>query len=144
MADAVVDASVWVSRLVPGDVHHRAAVAWFDERDAGREFLVAPALMPPEVAGAISRRTRNARMAWRAVGYLLRLPDLRLAVLDEDLAARAARLAADLALRGADAIYVAVAERLGLPLVTLDAEQRRRAGGVVDVEMPRAAGSARS
>ncbi|NIV46667.1 MAG: hypothetical protein GWN46_07530 [Gammaproteobacteria bacterium] len=32
------------------------------------------------------------------------------------------------------AVYVALAGDLGLPLVTLDREQRRRADGVVEVE----------
>jgi predicted nucleic acid-binding protein len=124
---------VWVSRLVPVDLHHRASATWFADREAGRDLLVSPALMPPEVAGAISRRTGDGRLARRAVRSILGIPALRLVVLDEELALRSARLAADLAMRGADAVYVAVAERLGLRLVTLDAEQRRRAGRVVEV-----------
>jgi predicted nucleic acid-binding protein len=133
VADAVVDASVWVSRLVPVDAHHRASVAWFEAREEG-DLLLAPALMPPEVAGALSRRTRDAALAWRAVRSLLRLPALRLAALDEELSERAARLAADLALRGADAVYAALAQALGVPLATLDREQRERARRRVEVE----------
>ena len=34
----------------------------------------------------------------------------------------------DLGLRGADSLYVAVAARLDLPLVTLDVDQSERAG----------------
>lgn len=135
MADAVVDASVWVSRLVAGDPEHRAARAWFEAREASGDLLIAPSLLLPEVAGALSRRI-GSRLARRAVGRILGLSSLRLAVLDPELALAAATLAADLALRGADAVYVAVAERLGLPLVTLDREQRRRAASRVPVESP--------
>jgi predicted nucleic acid-binding protein len=39
-------------------------------------------------------------------------------------------------LRGADAVYVALARRLGMPLVTWDAEQRERAKPVVRVVTP--------
>ena len=127
MADAVVDASVWVSRLVPTDPHHEATVGWFARQEQEGGFLVVPALMPPEVAGAIARRTRDGRLARRAVDRLLRLPALRLVTLDRGLAKLAASLAADLGLRGADAIYVAVARRLGLQLVTWDRDQRERA-----------------
>ncbi len=127
VADVVVDASVWVSRLVAVDEHHRETVDWFERRQREASLLVVPALMPPEVAGAIARRLRDGRLARRAVEHLLRLPTLRLVTLDRHLADDAVDLAADLRLRGADATYVAVARRLGLPLVTWDREQRDRA-----------------
>jgi predicted nucleic acid-binding protein len=57
----------------------------------------------------------------------LRAP--RPAIRDAELA----EPAAERALRGAGAIYAALAARLGLPLVRLDREQRRRADGVVEV-----------
>lgn len=42
----------------------------------------------------------------------------------------------DRALRGADAVYVAVARRAGCTLVTLDREQRERAAPVVRTLTP--------
>jgi predicted nucleic acid-binding protein len=55
---------------------------------------------------------------------------------DESLAREAAELAARLRLRGADAVYVAVARKLDLPLVTWDAEQRERGGAAIVVRTP--------
>jgi hypothetical protein len=46
-------------------------------------------------------------------------------------AQEAAELAADYALRGADAVYVAVARRHNYTLVSLDREQRERAAAIV-------------
>src|SRR5438552_3680622 len=46
--------------------------------------------------------------------------------LDRALAGVAAQLAADLQLRGADAVYVAVAFQLNIPLVTWDVQQQQR------------------
>ena len=92
--------------------------------------------MLPEVAGAIARRTGDARLARRAMDRLLRLANLRLIPLDRVLAGSAASLAAGLKLRGADAVYVAVAQLLDLPLVTLDREQLARAGGAVTASRP--------
>ena len=89
MADAVVDASVWVSRLVAIDAHHRDTVDWFEEQRRQSSLLVVPALMPPEVAGAIAPRARDGRLARRAVDSLLRLPTLRLVALDRHLAEEA-------------------------------------------------------
>ncbi len=49
------------------------------------------------------------------------------------LVASAAGLAAQPGLRGADAVYVATAEYLKLPLCTLDKDQARRAGYRVEI-----------
>lgn len=46
------------------------------------------------------------------------------------------RMAADHRLRGADAVYVAVARRFGTVLVTLDAEQRTRSDARVTALTP--------
>lgn len=131
MDDVVVDASVFVSRLVRTDAHHPTTTRWFERHGDGSNLLVVPAVMPAEVAGAIARRTKDGTLARRAVDRLLRLPFLRVVAVDRTLGLQAANLAADLGLRGTDAMYVAVAERLGLPLVTWDREQRERAATIV-------------
>ena len=132
----VVDASVWVSRLVPHDVHHAASRQWLLQELADGHLLVAPVLLLAEVAGAVSRRTARPLLARRTTRSLLRLPGLRLVPLGRRLGPEAAELAADLGLRGADAVYVATARRLGLPLVTWDVEQRERAARLIAVRAP--------
>jgi predicted nucleic acid-binding protein len=132
----VVDASVWVSRLVPQDVHHAASRQWLEERAAAGRDLVAPVLLLLEVAGAIARRTGEPALGRRAARDLLRVPGLRVVPLDRRLGLAATRLAADLRLRGADAAYVATAARLGVPLFTWNREQLACAGKDVDVRQP--------
>ena len=132
----VVDASVVVSRLVLHDVHHEASRRWLARHVDGGGLVIAPVLLLPEVAGAVARRTGEPRLARRAVETVLRLPGLRLIPVDEALARSAARLAGRLRLRGADAVYVAAAAGLVLPLVTWDTEQRERAGRLVEVLVP--------
>jgi len=136
MSDVVVDASVWVSRLVTGDVHYARCEAWFQAQAASGGVLVAPVFVLAEVAGAISRRTGQQNLAHQAVGLLQKLPSLRLVSVDAPLGGLAAQLAADHALRGADAVYVATALRLSLPLVTLDGEQLHRAQAVISTLSP--------
>ncbi len=48
----------------------------------------------------------------------------------------AAQVAADLPVRGADAVYIAAAQVLGLRLVTWDVEQRTRGSSVVPTFTP--------
>lgn len=102
------------------------------QRAEGTVFL-SPALLLPEVAGAISRRTGEPRLAKNAIDSLMRLPGLRLVEMDQPIVQEAARLASDLGLRGADSIYVAVCARLNLPLATLDEDQKTRAASFADI-----------
>ncbi len=132
----VVDASVWVSRFVPGDEHHAASRRWLAARVSGGEGVVSPALVLPEGAGAIARRTNFADLGNRAAAMMEKLPNVRLVPIDGPLADRAARLAAELRLRGADAVYLAVSYRLGIPLVTWDQEQLTRGGRATSVLTP--------
>jgi len=124
----VLDASVWVSRLVSKDEFHGSVKSWMEEqREAGVQFI-SPALLLAEVGGAISRRTGKPRLGKKAITQLENLPGLRLVEMDNELVRQAAKLAAELGLRGADSMYVAVARQLDLPLVTFDVDQRERAG----------------
>ena len=127
----VVDASVWVSALVPADVHHAASRGWLEARLREGTPLIAPVILLAEVGGAIARRTGDTRLGQRAVDALLAFPNLRLVPVEGRLGGEAARLAVRLRLRGADAVYVAAAALLGVPLVTWDVEQRERAAPVV-------------
>jgi predicted nucleic acid-binding protein len=131
----VVDASVVVSRLVPHDVHHEASRRWLTRHIADGGLLISPTLLLAEVAGAVARRTGKPRLARRAVAAVLRLPALRLVPVDEVLS-RAASLAGQFRVRGADAVYIADAAALGVPLATWDLEQRERAVHVVEVFVP--------
>ena len=132
----VVDASVWVSRLAPQDIHHATSRRWLEAQAAGGDLLISPTLLLAQVAGALSRRTGQAELAHRAVQMLLRLKELRLVPLDSRLGRSAAQLAAEIGLRGADAVYVATAHHLDVPLVTLDREQQARAGRLIEVRSP--------
>lgn len=132
----VVDASLWVARLVPQDVFYEPVKTWMaTQRVAGVQFI-APGLLLTEVAGAVSRRTSDGSLAQQAIKALSSLPDLRLVEMERSLVVKAADLAARLGLRGADAFYVAVADSLKMPLITLDADQRTRAANCVTILPP--------
>jgi predicted nucleic acid-binding protein len=106
-----------------------------DALAAGAHFI-APWLLLLEVAGALSRRSGDPTMASQAVRFMLQTGSLHLLVPDRDLWSLAADSAAELGLRGADALYVATARQLDQPLVTLDRDQARRAATVIEVVEP--------
>ncbi len=124
----VADASVMVAVLYPQDPFHQVSRTWFDRHLQAGNHLAAPLLLMSEVAGVIRRETGDAVLARQAVQWLYDLPELQRYPLDEALAHLAADAAVDLALRGADAVYVALAAQLQLPLVTWDRQQRERGG----------------
>ena len=129
----VVDASIWVSRLVPQDSFHPAVKAWTTLQRSKSVVFLSPALLLPEIAGAIARRTGDSILAQQAVGMLQNLSELRLVEMDHSMIQEAADLAANLKLRGADSIYVSLAKRLTIPLATLDNEQKDKAATIVTV-----------
>ena len=88
-----------------------------------------PALLLAEVGGALTRRMGDAALGHQAVNSMLRLTMLRLVSVNHQLGLRAVQLAADLRLRGLDAVYVAVAETFGIPLESWDREQLTRTAG---------------
>lgn len=128
----VVDASVWVARLVSQDVFYEPVKEWMAAHIENTDHFLAPSLLLAELGGAISRRTTPS-LGLKAIQQVQNLPGLQLVEMDHSLLLEAAQLAAELGLRGADSTYVAVAARLDLPLVTLDVDQRERAGKRVKV-----------
>ena len=117
----VVDASVAVKWLLPepGD-------AAAQELLASEERLVAPSLIRTEVAAALARRARFREIephdAETAMGlWLQTLRDgvIGLVADEADLVA-ALGLARELSHPLQDCLYLALAERLGAPLVTAD------------------------
>jgi predicted nucleic acid-binding protein len=132
----VVDASVWVSRFVPNDAHHAVAAAWLNRSSGAGDTLVVPTLALPEVGGAVARRTGMAAAGEMTIASLTGWPGLVIVPIDRALAEEAARMAVRLALRGADAVYVATAYARGLPLVTFDDEIHQRATGHVRLIRP--------
>lgn len=132
----IVDASVWVAIFRENDVHHGASIEFLDWAVANQQELNIPNLALAEIAGVFARQTGKARLASRTVRTVLALPRLQRHGLNDALADRAAVLAANCKLRGADAVFVALAEALDQPLITLDREILERSSLVVEVEAP--------
>ncbi|MFN0305805.1 MAG: type II toxin-antitoxin system VapC family toxin [Burkholderiales bacterium] len=125
------------------------SLAWCfeDEHTAATDVLLerivesgaaAPSLWPLEVLNGLAmaerRRRVDAERRQRLVGFLRDLP----VTIDDETASQAwvvtAELAARFRLTLYDAAYLELAQRLGLPLATLD-QELRAAGGALGVTL---------
>jgi predicted nucleic acid-binding protein len=131
----VTDASVWVSSMHT-DIHNRATVSWLQECASTGDNLIAPNLLLAEVGGAVARLTGRSRLGRVALRRLESYTFLQIVAIDSKLASIAADLAIDYRLRGADAVYAALAYALNIPLVTWDQEQMTRVQNVVRAGVP--------
>src|SRR5438128_8579456 len=99
----VIDASVWVSRLLATDANHARASAWVNNHIMNGGSFAAPLILVIEVAASVSRNTKNPLDARVAVRQLYLLPNMQLLAMDQALVNESTSLAAEYGLRGADA-----------------------------------------
>jgi len=103
-----------------------------------KESLTAydPLLVLAECAGAMKRTTGDLTFALAAVESIRKTPNSVLIPMTETRAERAAEIAAIHSIRGADAVYVQVAEETGSTLITWDAEILTRSAPIVTTLTP--------
>jgi predicted nucleic acid-binding protein len=132
----IIDASVWVASVLMEDAHHDVSLAFMHRVVKERQIATLPLLVWAEIAGAVSRRTGDTELGLKTAGLVTAQVWARGVPLDAALANESMRLTAKLRLRGADAVYVALAAICSEPLITLDAEMLERARGIADVFTP--------
>jgi predicted nucleic acid-binding protein len=127
---SVVDASFLSAFYAPSDTSHASAQGWYEGNDPPLR-LWTPAIALAELGAGLRQQgasTERAREALETVEDLVSIVPV-----DTALASRAAALALERTIRGCDAVYVALAERLDDELVAFDRQQARGAEGVVAV-----------
>lgn len=132
----IVDASVWIASVLDKDAHHEVSLAFMHRFVMERQIATVPLLVWAEIAGAVARRTGDTDKGMKVAELIAAKIWVRGVPLDATLASESMRLAAKLRLRGADAVYVALAATCREPLITLDTEMLERASGVVEVFTP--------
>jgi predicted nucleic acid-binding protein len=116
----VLDASVAISALRASDADHGRAASFLAPLLQGIDSIVVPAIFDVEVVATLTRAGYAASEARRAADVFVR--PARTVTLGPRGARAASGTASRTRLRTGDALYVWVAEREGIPLVTLDAE----------------------
>ena len=131
-----IDASVHISALNPAEADSATSQAFLALVRQHRVPLFSPTLLLVEVAAAVARAFDDTDRAVALAEALRGLPNQTLVPLDEALADRAVALAATARLRGADAVYAAVAQQYGTTLITLDRQQLDRLPPLVHTALP--------
>ena len=130
----VLDASVAVSAVRPSEASHGRSRACVARVLSGADTIVVPAIFDVEVTSAL---VRSGASASASRGYVESDLAARQVVTIGPRAARSmSEIAAATRLRAADAAYVWVAMRRGIPLVTLDLEIGQKAAGFCRVQVP--------
>ena len=131
-----IDASVHINALNPAEAGSAESQACLQRLAASRQPLFSPTLLLVEVAAAIARALDDSVLALDLVSGIRALPQQVWVPLDDPLADIAAHLGAQARLRGADAVYAAVARHHGTTLVTRDRQQLERLADIIPVMTP--------
>jgi predicted nucleic acid-binding protein len=136
-----IDANIWISAITPSEADHAASREFLRKVSSFGLTVVVPTLLRAEIAATLSRTSAVPRTVVGLSKVLASLPTIRWIGLDEDLADVAAKIATDYQLRGADAVYAAVASEHNCWLVTLDQEHLQRLPRTMTVLTPANANS---
>jgi predicted nucleic acid-binding protein len=111
---AVIDTSVYVAIVKATEASHQISRTWFQEAKRNGEQISAPVIFLAEVAAAIGRGQKDTALAKRVVQTIIDQKFIDLFPISFTMAERAAIIAAEQRIQGADALYVALAEHLGM------------------------------
>ena len=121
-----IDVSVHINALNSAEEGSSESQAFLTQTSGQPWPIFSPTLLLVEVAVAVARVFDDAEKGAMLAQAIRNLPAQIWVPLDESLADEAARLGAERRLRGADAVYAAVAQRCGTILVTRDRQQLQR------------------
>jgi len=136
MTAYTVDTSVHINALNASEPGSQDSQAFLEYLERENHEMVCPTLLIPETAAALARAFEDSEKSLAFALSISTLPHMTLVALDEPLSITAAELAARHRLRGADAVYAAVAQRHQTTLVTHDRKQLERLSGVLPVMRP--------
>lgn len=134
-SSVVVDASLLTSWFLMQDVNYPKSDLWFSRHLAAGGVLPIPEFALVELSASIVRQTQQPNLAKSIASSLYRRP-FEVRSLDRVLIASSIDIAADLRLKAGDALYVALAHQLGIPLVSWDKEQLQRASTLIETYTP--------
>ncbi len=131
-----VDASVWVNASGKNELGYAQSRRMLAEIVQQKISIYVPTLILAEVGGALSRRRTKLQRINRIITQIATLQYLHLIPIDLSIAQHAQDLAIQHRLKGADAIYVAIASLHRCKLVSLDQEHLGLSNDIVVVQTP--------
>lgn len=131
-----IDANVFVSAASLTDMLHAASESFLRRVRQSGLRVRCPTLVLPEIASAIIRPTGDAAAAQVTLASVETFPKISFVILTGPRTQAAVQIALTCRLRGADAVYVAVAQEYGMTLITWDQELLARGAAAVTVMTP--------
>jgi len=131
-----IDASVYINGLNPAEEGSPESEAFLEQVYRHPWPAFSPTLLLVELAATVARVFDDTGQGIVVAQAVQGLPGQTWVPLDDALADEAARLAARYRVRGADAVYAAVARRYGAALVTRDRQQLERLQPALPVLTP--------
>jgi predicted nucleic acid-binding protein len=89
-----------------------------------------------ETASGVARVTHQTVLGTQAASQIYTIPFIEIVPIDQDLVNETASVAAQFKLRGADAVFVALAKLKSIPLVSFDNEQLTRSASIITTVRP--------
>ena len=127
----VIDASVWIARTISTDFFHSDSKRLFNRLFEQGETLAIPDIALIEIAGAVPRISGDFDRAIKVVEAVQSLSTLQCHASTGRMSQLAIAIAASQRMRGADAVYVALARELEAQLISWDVEQVERSQPLV-------------
>lgn len=131
-----IDASVFVNAFNAGEHGHATSRDLLAAIQNAAEPVIVPTLLLVEVASAIARIQHDPLEGVRYASAISALPHVTLISLSATLARDSAEVAANLLVRGSDAVYLRVAQMYGTTLISLDKEQLARGARIATCQTP--------
>ena len=130
----VIDASVFVASARSDEPNYLISRKFL--REAQTHEIYCPTLVLAECAATIARQTGDSALAEELAGIIEDFPGIILISLDTPMARKAAQIAVEHRLRGADAVYAAVAVAFDAALISWDQEMLKRCPPAVETMAP--------
>jgi predicted nucleic acid-binding protein len=124
----VVDTSAWIAGLASGDVHHADTVPFLRLMESQSTQFAVPAHFLAEIAGVLAQTGELDEIIEIEIRSIETSGRFHITPVSVGLGLLAAEIARVAKIRGADAVFVALARGLDIPLITWDRQQRERGG----------------
>lgn len=124
----VIDTSAWIAGLVSGDAHHADTVPFLRLMESQSTQFAVPAHFLAEIAGVLARTGEVDAIVGVEIRSIETSGRFHITPVTVGLGLLAAEIARVARIRGADAVFVALARGLDLPLITWDRQQQERGG----------------
>lgn len=129
-----LDSSVFISALKKDEQYHKEALRVLEKVKDGEFLAIEPLTVLIEIVSAIRRRTGSKELALKVKRDILEINSISFFEIDRISTEKACEIAANIGIRGMDAVVIQIALEQNTTLVSLDIEMLEKAKSLVKVK----------